>query len=181
MDDEDVATSPNRHGGDASHLRTTSTREEFTAFYREFTPRLIAFLLVQGAGLADAADIAQETMVCVFQKWDSVTHPKAYAQRAAVRIRMRRRIHESPLAYVAEPATLGSMSNVSDWELRHEFLRLIGELPQRQRQVLAWTLDGYPPAEIAKMLQMTPEAVRSSLHRARRSVARRLEQEGSDG
>jgi RNA polymerase sigma factor (sigma-70 family) len=179
MDDEDVAPFPHRLSGDASHLRTTTARADFTAFYREFNSRLIAFLLIQGVRWADACDIAQETMTCVFLKWSQIAHPKAYARQVAARLRMRRELRaEEPVAQVSEPATL---CNVADWESRHVILQLIRDLPPRQRQVLAWTLDGYPPAEIARKLKMSPEAVRSNLYKARRSVAERLEQEGDNG
>lgn len=36
---------------------------------------------------------------------------------------------------------------------------------------MAWTLDGYTPAQIADELQITAEAARSSLTRARRTLA----------
>ncbi|MFF4902852.1 sigma factor-like helix-turn-helix DNA-binding protein [Streptomyces sp. NPDC001068] len=44
--------------------------------------------------------------------------------------------------------------------------------PARQRQVLAWTLSEFTPAEIAEQLNMTPEAVRASLKKARRAATK---------
>lgn len=37
----------------------------------------------------------------------------------------------------------------AEWAQRHEIVLLLGRLPWRQRQVMAWTFDGYPPREIA--------------------------------
>ena len=54
-------------------------------------------------------------------------------------------------------------------------------LPLRQRQVMAWTLDGYTPAQIADELQITAEAARSSLKKARRTLATYLREEGMSG
>ncbi|GGR46147.1 sigma factor-like helix-turn-helix DNA-binding protein [Streptomyces netropsis] len=49
-------------------------------------------------------------------------------------------------------------------------------LPYRQRQILAWTLSGYTPSEIAQQLELTPEAVRASLKKARRTLAEYIRQ-----
>jgi RNA polymerase sigma-70 factor (ECF subfamily) len=38
---------------------------------------------------------------------------------------------------------------------RHEVLRLLALLPPRQRQIMAWTYDGYSPTEIAQELTLT--------------------------
>lgn len=67
---------------------------------------------------------------------------------------------------------------MTEWEQRHEVLRVLDLLPLRQRQVMAWTLDGYPPAQIADELGITAEAVRSSLRKARRTLAAYLRAEG---
>ncbi|MFG2074585.1 sigma-70 family RNA polymerase sigma factor, partial [Nonomuraea maritima] len=53
-----------------------------------------------------------------------------------------------------------------------DLLQILTSLPIRQRQILAWTFAGYTPSEIADQLQMTPEAVRSSLKKARRAASR---------
>ncbi|MBQ1019857.1 sigma-70 family RNA polymerase sigma factor [Micromonospora sp. D93] len=46
----------------------------------------------------------------------------------------------------------------------------VQKLPQRQRQVLAWSFEGYEPTEIAEHLRMTLEAVRSSLYKGRQKL-----------
>jgi RNA polymerase sigma-70 factor (ECF subfamily) len=66
---------------------------------------------------------------------------------------------------------LPTVTNVEAWEQQHEVLRLLKHLPPRQRQVLAWTFDGYTPSEIAEELAINSEAVRSSLKLARRTLA----------
>ncbi|BBJ37380.1 hypothetical protein SSPO_000980 [Streptomyces antimycoticus] len=40
-------------------------------------------------------------------------------------------------------------------------------LPPRQREVMAWTLDGYRPQEIAQIMGIAPEAARKNLERGR--------------
>lgn len=55
---------------------------------------------------------------------------------------------------------------------RHVFLRLLGDLPEQQRTIIAWTYDGYRPTEIAGLLGMNPATVRSLLRDARTKLKR---------
>jgi len=66
------------------------------------------------------------------------------------------------------------------WEEQHAIIRLLAQLPPRQRQVLAWTYDGFTPEEIARELQISGEAVRQNLLRARRKLAAILEAKPSN-
>lgn len=63
----------------------------FSAFYRAEVKALVNFLLWMGAGIADAADIAQETMIEAFRSWPSIRHPRAWTRRVASRQYARRR------------------------------------------------------------------------------------------
>src|SRR5690242_17419902 len=63
---------------------------EFTAFYRAFMPRLVAFLRYQGAPLPDAADLAQEAMTAAFAQWPAIVTPQAWVKRVASRMWGRR-------------------------------------------------------------------------------------------
>ncbi|MEW2522402.1 sigma-70 family RNA polymerase sigma factor [Actinacidiphila alni] len=76
---------------------------------------------------------------------------------------------------VPEPTSLLPHPDAyADWEDQHMSLALLRSLPPRQRQVLAWTLDGYAPAKIAEQLSMTSEAVRAGLKKARLAAVRYL-------
>src|SRR3954468_2530431 len=59
--------------------------QAFTTFYREEVGALTGFLLYLGASLADAADIAQETMIDAFRSWSSVRRPGAWTRTVASR------------------------------------------------------------------------------------------------
>jgi len=149
----------------------------FSAFYQEFVPTLVAFLLWQGARLHDAADIAQDTMDQAYQHWERIENPHAWVRTVASRAFARRVASidvESPVDEVPEASLLPSCVDVAAFEERHVVLRVLALLPPRQRQVMAWTYDGYKPAEIAKELQIKPGAVRSNLRKARHALARHL-------
>jgi DNA-binding CsgD family transcriptional regulator len=55
-------------------------------------------------------------------------------------------------------------------------LRLLAGLPPRQREVMAWTIDGYDPEEIAQLTGKNPATVRSHLRHARTSLKAALVQ-----
>jgi RNA polymerase sigma-70 factor (ECF subfamily) len=67
---------------------------------------------------------------------------------------------------------------LAEWESRQELLGLLLLLPPRQRQVLAWSVDGHTPTEIAEELSIGADAVRANLMKARRAIARAMAGEG---
>jgi RNA polymerase sigma factor (sigma-70 family) len=155
--------------------------EEFARFYRESIGRLVTFLVWQGARPADAVDIAQETMIKAYARWTTIDAPLAWARRVASREwgRLMARIEEDPVEQVPERcALLPPSTAIDELEQRHDILRLLATLPARQRQVMAWILDGYSCTEIAFELAMKPDAVRASLLKARRALANLLSHEG---
>jgi RNA polymerase sigma factor (sigma-70 family) len=151
--------------------------EEFSAFYRATIRRLVGFLINHGAALPVAADIAQDTMFKAYRCWTELNQPSAWVHTVASRALARRiaDVREDPVAEVPEPTSLLPRPEAAaEWETRHDVLGMLRSLPWRQRQVLAWTLDGYSPSEIAEELGLSPEAVRSSLRKARRAAVRYL-------
>lgn len=161
----------------APALVQSDTDAAFSAFYRRFVPTLVAFLVWQGGRLPDAVDITQETMIKLYQRWSEIRHPESWARRVASRELVRRTasVEEDLVDDPPERSSLlPALTSVEAWEQRHEVLCLLDGLPPRQRQVLAWTLDGYTPAEIADELKITPEAVRANLMKARRALAEHL-------
>lgn len=149
--------------------------DAYVTFYREFIADLVAFLVWQGARLADAVELAQEAMIEAHRVWSAIRHPRAWTKRVASRkyARLIAQIEE-PLEPVNLSLLLPSTLDISEWEERHEVLRLLNLLPPRQRQVMAWTYDGYSPSEIAVELNISSDAVRTNLTRARRTLAARL-------
>jgi RNA polymerase sigma-70 factor (ECF subfamily) len=152
--------------------------DSYAAFYREFITHLVAFLIWQGASLGDAADLAQEAMIEAYRSWDAIEHPRAWTKRVASRKYARQITRVEPV----EPAHLAPLVpagfDIAEWEEDHEILRFLALLPPRQRQVMAWTYDGYSRSEVAAELNITAEAVRTNLLRARRALAARLRKPG---
>jgi RNA polymerase sigma-70 factor (ECF subfamily) len=148
---------------------------EFTLFYTNQMPALVAFLIVQGARSTVAGDVAQDAMTEAFRNWDSLDNPRAWVRIVASRTWWRtigRDRKEGPSEGLDEHAIASTSAELDEVEARHEFLRILHSLPPGQRQVMAWTYDGYQPTEIATLLGKTPAAIRSLLRDAR-SVLRR--------
>lgn len=152
---------------------------EFEAYYRRFVPTLVGFLICQGASVHLAADIAQDTMIKIWRRWPQLRHPEAYARRTAVRDLIRYLIGDKEMPTDPIPPTLlpPDCDTVGEFEASHVTMGYLRRLPDRQRQVMAWTLDGFAPTEIARELGTTPEAVRSSLKIARRKIVEMLDEE----
>ncbi|MFE3206077.1 RNA polymerase sigma factor [Embleya sp. NPDC059237] len=148
--------------------------EEFSRFYRATVGPLTGFLISQGASVTVAADIAQDTMTLAYSKWMDIRLPKAWVHTTASRALARRiaNTREAPVEDVPEPTSLlPTPDALLEWELRQDTLRWLTTLPPRQRQVVAWTLAGFTPAEIARELGLTSEAVRANLLKGRRRAA----------
>ena len=151
--------------------------DAFAAFYREDLPRLVGFLMMLGARLDEAADVAQEAMARAYRLWTEIKNPPAWVRTVARHEWQNRRMssREEPIGGVSEGSLLLRPStDVSAWETRHDLLEAAGSLPERQREVIAWALDGYFPAETADVLGITPEAVRASLRKARQALRKLL-------
>lgn len=178
MDEEptDVGTAHQLSSGDVSSTETTAIDLEFALFYRAELPRLVGFLMTHGARAATAADVAQESMIAAYRQWDRIDSPRAWIRTVASRTWWRRKERdqrEIPRDDLARDSSLLSDEEAERVEADHAFLALIRSLPMEQRQVMAWTYDGYLPNEIAVLLGKNPATVRSTLRAARAALQQR--------
>ena len=75
------------------------------------------------------------------------------------------------------PDRQGPLSAASAFELHDEarwVLAALADLAPKQRQVMAWTIDGFSPAEIARELDVDPATIRQSLAKARKHLKKQL-------
>ena len=157
--------------------------EEFARFYREHISRLVAYLLYQGASAHLAAELAQEAMITGYRRWHEITSPRAYVWKVAYRAFIRTVLLEAeePVAEVPEPtAVLPHLEESEAWLQKQQVIEVLRAMPPRQRQVLALTIDGWTPAEIAVLLEIDSPAVRSSLRKARLNAAEYLRPFGEE-
>lgn len=175
MSDQDPAAAPAaRNGPHTSERPRARIDEEFSDFYRKTVKELVGFLINQGARLPVAADIAQDTLLKAYQRWADIHEPRPWAYTVASRalVRMIASAEETLVESVPEPTSLLARPDaIAEWEARYAALPMLRSLPPRQRQVLAWTLAGFTPGDIADHLGLPNETVRGNLAKARRGAA----------
>lgn len=164
-------------------METIDSDSEFDRFYREQWPQLVDLLLRLGAGHL-AQDLAQDAMTALYRRWPQVPHPRALVRGIAARNWRDRDLHDSYRPLVTEcsvshcaAARIESSTPLDDLVRREELLDLgsgLREHPPRQRQVMAYSLRGYRPSEIARELRISPAGVHLHLYRARRELRPRL-------
>jgi len=149
---------------------------EFAEFFRAEHKKLIRFVMANGADADRAAEIAQMTFVKAFECWDVIRAPRAWIRRVAVneltaaRQAARR---ETPQATLPDsPAPVSPALAVELTEEARQVLAALQALPPRQRQVMAWIIDGFGATEIAREFGVSPESVRQSYAKARKNLGR---------
>ena len=117
----------------------------------------------------DAEDVAQDALIALLQHPDDLQDPDAFlftsVKRIALRkMRFQRRQHSlaSIKIALAAPASETAFARRALWGA--------AGLSQRDKVVLAMTLDGYTQSEIASKLRVTRSVVAQYVARARRKL-----------
>ncbi|MEN8237890.1 MAG: SigE family RNA polymerase sigma factor [Actinomycetota bacterium] len=151
---------------------------DFHSFYRlEFEAVVGLAYALSGSRLA-AEDLAQDAFVAAYRRWDEIgkyDKPGAWVRRAVANrsvSAIRRRVVEAkalPKLVRSEelPPELSAEST--------DVWRAVRRLPKRQAQVIAlFYLEDLSLDDVASILDLSPETVRTHLRRARKTLARRL-------
>jgi RNA polymerase sigma factor (sigma-70 family) len=166
-------------------IGATVAEAEFAAFYRAEMAAVVRHVMNQGAGEQEAADAAQTAFVQAYQAWETISHPRAWVRTVAARSFLRSLpwIREIPAdTSVLEDAVAGPAIGKVEFSTEEQVvLEALAGLPRGQREAMAWHFDGFTPTEIAERLGTSSAAVRQSLARARRNLARRLGTTGTTG
>jgi RNA polymerase sigma factor (sigma-70 family) len=139
---------------------------------------LFLFLRSLGADNQEADDAVQEAFAAVLERWDTIRNPRPYLYTTAMNkyYRANARNRETPASNwmrdQAEPLSSGDIAEFN--ELEERVRAAVAALPARQRQVMALTMAGFKPAQIAQQLGSEEAAVRQNQARARDNIARKL-------
>ncbi|GLY80528.1 RNA polymerase sigma factor [Actinoallomurus iriomotensis] len=156
------------------------TPRSFDDYFRYDFPRLTGFMVRLGASVQEAEDVAQQAMLDLFRHWADVSAPEAYARIAAKRIYLRSRNNvkrEREAIQVNWTQHANHLSFTGDVEY---VMGLLTSLPTEQREVMAWTIDGYEPSEIAELTGRTASTVRSHLRHARKKLGQAIAQRNDE-
>jgi RNA polymerase sigma-70 factor (ECF subfamily) len=150
-------------------------REDFAAFFRQDFPRLVLFLIKNGASEADAEDAAQEAMTKASTAWARIDNPRAWVRTVALRIWWKQAGWD---AVLDEDAPLLTREDpTATEEEKWKVVQLLRRLPPAQRAVAALYYDGFSTKEISGILSKTEGTIRSLLRYGRRRLKEMI---GSD-
>ena len=152
---------------------------------REWLPRVRRLLFRLRGFRGDVDDLAQEVFLRWWQGRERLQDPgreQSFLFGIAVRVqredaRQERRALRSEGAGDAEPQSREAEPLAASiaGELRRDAERALQRLPTKLREVLVLSVyEGLTPTEIAPILELTAEAVRHRLFRARRTLERAL-------
>lgn len=172
----------NDNGRTLQRAGTSLSGLDFSACYSREISGLVWFVMGLGADAHSAADVAQSAFAEAFQVWDSIQHPAAWLRRVAGRLFYRQMITRETLVNTVPDqrrplSAVSAMDAMDAMELRDEartVLSALADLPPKQRQVMAWSIDGFTPAEIADHLGVDSSSVRQNLAKARKHLKKQL-------
>lgn len=167
-------------------LSQTVANVNFNAFYHAERVPLVRFVMVLGADPHTAEDIAQTAFTRAFPAWNTIRFPQAWVRKVAQNEyfgHCRARARETSLEAAPERADrAGGISAVLALEQQADTRQFLASgmacLPPKQRQVMAWTWDGFSDSEIAGQLGDSEAAVRKNRSRAIKNLKRLLADEG---
>jgi len=152
----------------------------FEKFFEFYWPRLVRYLKSQANNVSWAEDVADEAMIAVWDKWESLLtfdRPDSYLFTVAIH-RLRRleaRAREDccldeDLASTQRNLRIAAIDD--KWVADHlDLVAALQSLPRRQSEVLCLHyLCGYTLAETAQILRIGEGTVKKHLHRGLESI-----------
>jgi RNA polymerase sigma-70 factor, ECF subfamily len=161
--------------------------DAFENFVEHFRSKVFRYSWLMCGSPEDADEVAQETLLKVFQSFDQLREPehvRSWVFRIARNVCLMQRrksvfaptaelpVDEVPLADEAEPAD----ERLLQAELRAVIERVVMELPPTYRSVvLLRDLEGLSTEETAQVLDLRIDVVKTRLHRGRAAMRQKLD------
>ena len=147
-------------------------------FYRRYWEGLVRSLLREGANSWEAQDAVAEAIREALRRWSELTHPVAWVRTAARShwLKQRRGAAGGGDVEVLVPDVAEFSEARADdpglvaYELDEWFTGVLAQLPPARREALELSAQGLTPAEIARLVGKTPEAVRTALKLGRKQA-----------
>lgn len=154
--------------------------EDFDVFYRSEYRAVFGLAIVLSGNRSAAEELSQDAFLAAYKSWDRVgtmDKPGAWVRRIVSNrsVSRFRRLSTEAKALVRmapEPEQVSATTN----EAADEIWRQVRALPKRQAQVIALTyLEDLPRRDIAAILEISEETVKTHLDRARATLATKLQ------
>jgi RNA polymerase sigma-70 factor (ECF subfamily) len=170
---------------------TTGDRQAFDRFVEHFRSKIFHYSLMMCGHTEDAEEVAQDTLLKVFQNFDQLREPERVRSwvfriaKNACLMQRRKSVfapeHElsveelPPTSEITDTASLPE-DELGNSEVRAVLHQVITELPPPYRcVVLLRDIEQLSTEETAQILDLTPDAVKTRLHRARVSMREKLD------
>jgi RNA polymerase sigma-70 factor, ECF subfamily len=178
---------------EAELARALAAREPqaFEQFVEHFRSKIFHYCWLVCGQRDDAEEVAQETLLKVFASFEQLREPerlRAWVFRIARNACLMRRrmgafapqhtlsVEELPPGFEIEDAAISPDDQLQGAELRALLDRVIAELPAPYRPVvLLRDLEELSTEETAELLDLTPDVVKTRLHRARIAMRQKLD------
>ena len=155
----------------------------FDAFYRSEFPRMVNIAYALSGSRLAAEDLAQDAMIAAHREWDRVgalDKPGAWTRRVV--INKAASLYQRRMAELRAVARLGPFRGSLPQALDVDAEQLWDEvrrLPRRQAQaIVLFYVDDMTVATITEIMECTESTVRVHLHKARQTLAARLQLQG---
>lgn len=169
----------------ANETSTAMSVEEFETLYEAYSTRLVYALMKPGRiSYAIAEDAAQEAWIKLYNTYcvvgagpdklpDSV---KSWLYRIARNKYLDIATHEAKLKSIIIDKDAPSEGGRDEYECEYkqEILVLLGTLPERQRETFSLLLDDFTVEEVAEIMDVSTETVRSNLRHARKRLKKEV-------
>ncbi|MFE6449646.1 RNA polymerase sigma factor [Nocardiopsis dassonvillei] len=139
-------------------------------------PSIAVFLKRMGATDDEAKECAQHALSQCWERRGTIKNMRAYLRSVARNTFLKRPAEPDPIHLQGEgdhplsPSEHSPHTWAQNREIRDEVLEVIRNLPPTQRAVIALIIDEFSTAEIAKICNLTPRAVRTAACRARKTL-----------
>lgn len=154
----------------------------FENFFRANYRPLLRVAGYAGASTEEAEDAVQQAMIEVSRHWHRLDDPWPWACRAVVN--NYRKVRKREAQRLARTANGGHVTPagyddtaLTVWEDQQWIDQMLSRLPPVQRQVMAFVVEQWRPAELAQMLGKTDATVRQNLKLARDRLKQELQNE----
>lgn len=160
-------------------LRGGQRERAFELLLQRFQGKVFRLSLSYLGSRSDAEDLAQEAFIRVWRALPGYDGRASFSTWIYVitrnacfsELRRRQTRPTSPLDEAAEPLPEGPPAGAAS-DVRLDCVALLRTLPESQRQAVSlFYLEGRSYEQVAEMLDMPLNTVRSHLHRARRRLA----------
>ena len=179
----------------------TGDANAFDRFVEHFRAKIFHYSWLMCGQREDAEDVAQETLLKVFESFDQLREPERVRPwvfriaRNACLMKRRKSVY-APSQELSLDEFMPAIDHqggharlqIADWsglpdrrmlqsEMRHALDRAIATLPENFRSVILMRdVEELSTLETAHVLDLTPDVVKTRLHRARLAVRQKLDE-----